>query len=182
MLSLPSGVEQILFMLGQEPSGYVTHARGTPMAVTMEQVVAALQPDEPDYAGASSFGTDAIPFLDTLIQGSDLMLAAKAAYLVGVIGGPRSGPILMRAAANANPLIRAAVAGAVVHLPIELSGPVIGRLLDDEHADVRRLALQSVQPGVAPELRPILEKIGGADPDPSVRSLAHEALRKIRRN
>lgn len=152
------------------------------MAVTREQVVAALLLDESDYSSISNLGTNALHFLGNIIKVGDSLLAAKAAYLVDIIGGPRSGPILMQAATSADPLVRAAVAGAVAHMPIDLSGPVIGRLVNNGHADVRRLAIQSVQPGVAPDLHTALQKAGSADPDPSVRSLAQEALRKIRRN
>lgn len=152
------------------------------MAVTMEQVIAALLPDEPDYIGASSLGNDALPFLEELLKGSDSMLASKAAYLAGNIGGPHSGPILMRAAMSVDPLVRAAVAGAVAHLPIDLSAPVIAHLLNDGHVDIRRLAIQSIQSGIAPELRSVLERTSIADPDPSVRNLARAALQKVRRN
>lgn len=150
------------------------------MAVTMEQVLAALRPDEPDYKGASSLGQGALPFLADLIQGSDSMLASKAAYLTGVIGGPRSGAIMMKAAANNDPIVRAAAAGTAVHLPAEVSGPVLVRLLGDAHADVRRIAVQSVPPGVSPTLHQALRKTAETDPDLSIRGLSQEALRRTR--
>jgi hypothetical protein len=52
------------------------------MAVDMEQVRAALNPDEPDYSKASKqLGADALPHLEKIIGGSEISLAAKAAYL-----------------------------------------------------------------------------------------------------
>ena len=52
------------------------------MAVDMEQVRAALEPEEPDYPrAAKSLGADALPHLERIITGDQTGLAAKAAYL-----------------------------------------------------------------------------------------------------
>lgn len=51
------------------------------MSITMNDVRALLDPDEVDYSEAQKLGPEAIPFLMELVQGGDLGLASKAAYL-----------------------------------------------------------------------------------------------------
>jgi HEAT repeat protein len=151
------------------------------MAVTKEQVLAALRPDEPNYDNAKGLGAEALPYLREVVNGHDPMLAAKAAYLAGVIGGPESGPVLMDAATSGDSSIRAAVAGAVAYVPPRIAGPVLGRLLADDRADVRRIALQSVRADLTPALRDELERIVAADPDPTLRALSKSVLQGVRR-
>jgi hypothetical protein len=72
------------------------------MAVTSEQVRAALTPEEPDYEAAAELGPEALPHLQRLVEGADPNLASKAAYLAGRIGDPEAASILETAAASSS--------------------------------------------------------------------------------
>ena len=114
------------------------------MAVTSEQVRAALDPEEPDYEAAAELGPDALPHLQRFVEGPDPNLASKAAYLAGRIGDPQAAPILEQAATSDDPAIRAAAAGGVRHLPDEQADAVLQTLLDDDEPGVRKTALKAV--------------------------------------
>ena len=114
------------------------------MAVDIEQVKAALDPEEPDYAkAAKQLGADALPHLEKIIGGSDTSLAAKAAYLAGLIGGERSAPAVAKAARSGQAAVRIAAAAAAAHLPAEHSDAVLLQLVDDADRGVQKVALRS---------------------------------------
>jgi HEAT repeat protein len=146
------------------------------MPVTMQQVLASLWPDEPNYDAAKGLGPEALPHLAAIALGADLMLASKAVYLTGVIGGREAARILMEAAGNREVILRAAAAGALAHVRDIAYVPVLIRLLGDDNTDVRRVAIQSVPPELMPEIRGVLEKMAESDTDPSIRDLAKAAL------
>ena len=82
------------------------------MVVTLEQVIAVLSPEEPNYAAASRLGSDALPHLDALVKGDDPALAANAVSLASIIQDGRSVDILMNAAKSEDDVVRlAAVLG-----------------------------------------------------------------------
>jgi len=114
------------------------------MAVDMDEVRAALEPEEPDYpAAAQNLGTDALPHLETIITGDHPGLAAKAAYLAGLIGTEKSIPAVQKAARSSDTRVRIAAAAAVRHLPGEQSDPLLLQLIDDSDPGVRKIAMRS---------------------------------------
>lgn len=151
------------------------------MPVTMEQVLASLRPDEPNYGGAKGLGPEALVHLAKIAQGPDPMLASKAVYLAGVIGGREAARILAEAAGSRDVILRAAAAGALAHVRDATYAPVLVRLLEDDRADVRRIAIQSIRPEIAPAIRAELEKTAQSDTDPTIRDLARAALRGVPR-
>ena len=119
------------------------------MAVEMEQVKAALEPEEPDYPGAvKSLGTDALPHLERIITGDQTGLAAKAAYLAGLIGTDKCVPAMNKAAASGQAVVRMAAASAAKHLPEEYRDSLVLQLVDDVDVGVQKLAMKSA-PAVA---------------------------------
>jgi hypothetical protein len=64
------------------------------MPTNMNEVLAYLEPDEPNYAQAAKLGQDALPYLKEIIDNQDVMLASKAAYLVSLIKSDESISIL----------------------------------------------------------------------------------------
>jgi hypothetical protein len=123
------------------------------MAVDMGQVRAALEPEEPDYAAAAKLGPDALPHLAALIDGSDASLAAKAAYLAGMIGGDASAAAVAKAARSSQPTVRVAAAAAARHLSATESEPVLLNLVDDADPGVQKVALRSIPEGASDVLR-----------------------------
>ena len=60
------------------------------MAITLEQVRALLDAEEPNYAALARLGPEILPHLRTLIAGGDEYFATKAASLVSAT--PATGP------------------------------------------------------------------------------------------
>jgi hypothetical protein len=114
------------------------------MAVDMEQVRAALDPDEPDYSrAAKQLGAEALPHLEKIIGGSEISLAAKAAYLAGLIGGEQAAPAVAKAARSSQAPVRIAAAAAAQHLPDESRESVLLQLVDDADHGVQKVAVRS---------------------------------------
>lgn len=115
------------------------------MAITFEQVRAALDPEEPDYnKAAKNLGPEALPHLERLIVGDHSMLASKAAYLAGLIGTESSVPVLERAARHGEATVRIAAAAAMQHMPSEAASDLLLGLIDDPDVGVQKVAMRSV--------------------------------------
>ena len=124
------------------------------MALDLEQVKAALHPEEPDYPkAAKQLGAAALPHLEKIIGGSETLLAAKAAYLAGLIGGEESAPAVAKAARSSQPTVRIAAAAAAAHLPAEHSNSVLLQLVDDADRGVQKVALRSAPETMSDALR-----------------------------
>lgn len=152
------------------------------MPVTREQVVAALLPEEPNYAaGARRLGAEALPHLAELVRGGDLMLATKAAYLASVIGGAASGPVLEEATRSAHPEVRVAVATGLRHLSDAAAEPVVSALLRDADAGVRKTTLKAAPPAALARNRATLERMTAQDPSDDLRRLSGAVLQRLPR-
>src|SRR5919112_4798316 len=114
------------------------------MAVTSEQVRAALDPEERDYEAAAELGPDALPHLQRFVEGPDPNLASKAAYLAGRIVNAQAAPILELAAASDDPVIRVAAAAGARYLPDEQTDTLLLTLVDDDDPGVRKTARKEV--------------------------------------
>jgi hypothetical protein len=124
------------------------------MAVDMDQVRAALEPEEPDYAGsAKKLGADALPHLEKIITGDHPSLAAKAAYLAGLIGTEKSLPAMQKAARSAQAPVRIAAAAAARHLSAEQNEAILLQLVDDADPGVQKVALRSAPAIMSDALR-----------------------------
>jgi hypothetical protein len=147
------------------------------MAVTAEQVRAALAPEEPDYAAAAALGADALPHLSQLITGDNLELAVKAASLVTQIPDDRSVDIALMAAQSPQVLVRVAVAAGLPSLTGHPIRPAVAALLNDADRGIRRLALEAARPVLAdPEILGMVRRAATRDPAPEIRVQARELL------
>jgi len=148
--------------------------------VTMEQIRAILDSDEPNYGQAAGLGREALPLIESLIAGSDGMLASKAAYMAGVIGDSGSAAVLGRAARSPHILVRIAAAASSRHLSgADASGVLVG-LLQDPDVGVRKVALKSVPQDATPALQQQIDHLSKTAPENFLRSLSTEALGRIR--
>src|SRR5262245_10267519 len=128
------------------------------MAVTMEDVRAALEPEEPDYRGsAERLGADALPFLERIITSDHTGLAAKATYLAGLIGTDKSVAALEKAAASGQAVVRIAAAAVARHLPDEHRDAMVLRLVDDGDIGVQKVALRSAPAAMSDALKARVE-------------------------
>src|SRR5262245_38625147 len=114
------------------------------MAVTMQDVRRALDPDEVNYEAAASLGAEALPHLATLIAESEAGLAAKAAYLAGRLSVPESADVVAVAASSQDVRVRAAAASASAFLPPERASGILTRLILDGDVSVQKLAARSI--------------------------------------
>ncbi len=149
------------------------------MAVTMQQVLAVLNVDEPAYPRASQLGPDALPHLEALIDGPDPMLASKAAYLAGLIPGDRSLPLVKRAATRPDPRIRIAAAATATNLAEAAADEVLLSLASDRDLGVRKTVVRSAPSKASPALRARIDEMSRQDPEQSIRQISSELLQRM---
>jgi hypothetical protein len=148
------------------------------MPVTMKQVRAHLDREEPDYLAASQLGSDAIPHLMQIVKGSDSMLASKAVYLASLIKSDQSNDILEQAATSTHIEVRIAAAAGIRNIkkaPISL----IDNLLKDQDLGVRKVTLNSIKVRPIKGLKVKIEDIAQKDPEVFIRNLASEIAKRL---
>jgi hypothetical protein len=146
------------------------------MAVTMSQVRAALDPEEPNYPKAAQLGPQALTHLKKLIAEAEPMLASKATHLAALIAGEGAVELLRAATNHPETIVRVAAAGAARVLPAEAAGEVLVPLLSDSDPGVRRAAMKSVPAEQSESLRTAIEGMGQRDPDPGLRAMSLSTL------
>jgi HEAT repeat protein len=150
------------------------------MSVTMDEVRAAVEPDEPDYpAAAARLGVAALPFLAELIRGDDPALASKAVSLAGTIDGTESLEVLVEAGRSPQVVVRIAASAAIGQLRDLPVTDLLLALLEDENPYVRKVALDSAGSvravGAARKISSLVEQ----DPEQFVREVAKDTLRLL---
>src|SRR4051812_32807885 len=151
------------------------------MAVTMKQVRAALDPEEPDYAAAAGLGPDALPHLRRLVTSKDTMLASKAVHLAALIGGDDAVDVVRQASEHDNPVLRVAAAAATRELPPPAAAQVLPTLLADDDRGVRKVALNSVPPNPGDEVMRHVRELEQLGADPGLQAAATSARQRSRR-
>src|SRR6185436_12011611 len=142
------------------------------MPTNMNEVLAYLEPDEPNYAQAAKLGPDALPYLKEIIDKQDVMLASKAAYLVSLIKSEESLLILEYAALNKNPTIRVAVASGIRNISENDANMLLDKFIEDKDVGVRKVTLKSVSKFKSNSIVSKVQKLLESDPEPSIRKLA----------
>ncbi len=150
------------------------------MAVTYEDVLAVLNPDEPDYARAAQIGPEALPHLERIIQGDDPGLALKAAHLAARIPDKRSAEVLAVAARSAEPVVRVAAASAARYLPEHSRDDLVLRFLDDDDLGVRKFGLRAVPQRPSQEVRARVARLTEAEQNPTLRELSRQITDRAR--
>jgi len=145
------------------------------MSVTMQQVLAEIDKDEPNYTRAAQLGPEALPHLRQIVEADDPLRASKAAYLASLIPGPGAVEILRAAAQRREPEIRVTVAHALRNTG-EATSELLAGLLDDQDSGVRKVALSSVKHLRLPALREKVARIAQHDPEAFLRSIAAETI------
>ena len=163
-----------------ELAGSRTRFEMGPMKITIKNLRAQLEREEPDYAAAARLGPAALPVLEQLIQGEDTLLAAKAAYLASLISSPEQEPSTTTASSDE---VRAQLEreepdyDAAARLgPAAL--PVLEQLIQGEDTLLAAKAayLASLIPG--PERRAVLQTAANSA-EPTVRVAAAAGLRNL---
>jgi len=110
------------------------------MTVTMEQVIAVLSPDEPNYDNASKLGPEALQHLEKLIKGENVELAAKATSLASLIQHENSVNVLITAAHSEHAVVRVAAAAGSKNLRISSVQKLLDILKNDKDVTIRNRA------------------------------------------
>ena len=152
------------------------------MPVTMEQVRAVLDSEEPNYEQAAQLGPEALPHLEELVGETDSLLASKAAYLASLIEDPHSKDILSRAAASDRAEVRAAAAGGASNLSPDAASDVLEPLLKDRDVGVRKTALKAVPEEAPPRIQDRVKSLSEADSNPAIRELSSRVADRLRRH
>jgi hypothetical protein len=119
------------------------------MSVTMEDVLAVLEPEEPNYTNIENLGPECLPHLQSLFRGNDALLASKAAYAASLLPNSAAHDLVLAAAQSDSPSLRAAATGGAGNLPIQAAAFVLVDLLADRDTSVRNKAEAIVAADVA---------------------------------
>ena len=140
------------------------------MAITMKDVRAFLDPEEPNYAAAAkSLGPAALPFLLELVRGGDLGPASKATYLASLINSDRSVEVIEAAAATNEPILRVAAASGLQNLKTAHAERLLNILKSDPDPGVRKVMVKSAAHVSSPRVAAVLKQLAQSDPEPFVR-------------
>jgi HEAT repeat protein len=150
------------------------------MTVTMQQVLAEIDREEPDYALLARMGNDALPHLQALLASSEGLKASKAAYAATLIGGAAALPVVRSAAAHHDPQVRIAVASGLGQMPGTVPSDLVLQALGDADVGVRKLALRSATVLGHPDFRQRVDEIARADPADHLRVQAGHVLKALR--
>jgi HEAT repeat protein len=158
------------------------------MPVNMQQVLAEIDKDEPNYSALAKLGPDALPHLRLVMESADSLRAAKAAWAASLVGGPASVDALKQAATHQDPQVRIAAAhglrsaasapglrGAAAAAPIA----TLSALLEDSDPGVRKSALRTASYLKRPELRAKLTAIAAGDSEEHNRVAAAAAVKQL---
>lgn len=148
------------------------------MAVTMEQVLAYVDQDEPRYSEAARLGSGAIPHLLLLMEQGDPSRAPKVIYLAAFIGTDQAIGVLDRAVQSPDPYLRTAAAGALRYLT-EVPPVLAVKLLKDQDVGVRLQALDSVAIKHPTGVEATLQELAEHDPEVGLRQRASEILKDL---
>ena len=149
--------------------------------MTLEKLKLLLQADEPKYSLATTFGSDALPHLETLARGEDESLAARAVYFASLIQDSRAVALVAKAASSQSVVIRVQAAAGARNLPKDSIAGVLAPLLDDPDAGIRAVAVKTTKAVFPAEALPLalrekLSRHADSDPEPSLRELSKSAL------
>ncbi len=150
------------------------------MAVRFEDVLAVINPDEPDYDSASTLGPDALPHLEKIIRGNDPGLAMKATHLAGRLRDPRAADVLSVAARSADAVVRVAAASAASHLPEEARSRLVLQFLDDEDRGVRKWGLRAVPSRPSADVLAKVDRLSKVEDDQTLRDLSLRIVERSR--
>jgi HEAT repeat protein len=145
----------------------------------MKDVVAQLSPEEPNYAKAQRLGPEALPYLLELVQGGDMALATKAAYLASLIEGEQRVEVLGAAAASEEPVLRIAAAAGIRNLSEPEALQMVAIMREDQDIGVRQQVVVSAANFVSPNVVSALQGLAEVEPEQFVRDLIQNTVTSL---
>ena len=149
------------------------------MPVTMKQVLAEIDREEPNYAAFAKLGASALPHLQMIVAAEDPLKAAKAAYAASIIGGPGAVELLRIAAEHHDPQVRIAVAQGLANMAQVAPSELVMKSLDDPDPGVRKLGLRTAGQLKRPEFAARVAEIQKDDPAEHLRSEAGTTAKQL---
>ena len=149
------------------------------MSVTMQQVLAEIDREEPNYPAIAKLGPEALPHLRMIIAADDPLKAAKAAYAASLIGGADAIELLRVAAEHHDPQVRIAVAHGLQNLLEAAPSELVLKSLNDPDAGVRKLALKTTAMLKRGEFSRRVAEIEKSDPAEHLRSAATVTAKQL---
>lgn len=108
--------------------------------VTMVDVKAILDPDEPHYGRIRDLGPDALEYLEVLTDSGDEMLASKATYAASLLADDQGADLVERAAASDDEVVRVAAAAGLRNLGATRASKLAAALAADADEGVSKTA------------------------------------------
>jgi HEAT repeat protein len=149
------------------------------MAVTMKQVRAALEVEEPKYSEVAKLGGDALPHLRKLVADENPLLASKATYLAGLIDAKGSGDVVAQAAQSDHVVVRVAAANSAQHVS-DADAALFEGLLADNDAGVRKAAVKAIGSADRGDLKPLVQQLAQGDTAEPIRDLAAATAKTLK--
>jgi cell division septum initiation protein DivIVA len=114
------------------------------MPISLAELKAMLDVDEPDYPALSEAAAGAVRHLRKLAASADVSLASKAVSLAGIMGDADCIAIVGSASKSRDVLVRVAAAHAASLLPASPEAArLVSKLLDDRDVGVVKLAARA---------------------------------------
>ncbi len=145
------------------------------MPITMQQVLAEIDREEPNYAAFTKLGADALPHLQMIVDAHDPLRSAKATYAASLIGGSDALKLLQAASDHHEPQVRIAVAHGLQNLADAAPSELVLKALGDAHPGVRKLALRTAGQLKRAEFAARVTEMKASDPAEHLRSAADVA-------
>ncbi len=149
------------------------------MPITMQQVLAEIDKDEPDYEALALLGPEALPHLQLIVEANDPLKSSKAVYAASLIGGAGAAEVLRKAADHHDPQVRIAVAQGLQNLSAAAPTDLVMKSLNDPDAGVRKLALITAGKLNRTDLKERVKAIAQGDPEEHLRKAASIAVKKL---
>ncbi len=149
------------------------------MTIKMKDVRALLEQDEINYSKAATLGPEALPFLDKLVGGTNVMLSSKAAYLASLIDDNDAVGVIQHAAAHDDPVVRVAAAAATKNIAEKAANSVLLSLMADTDTGVRKVAVQNIPDKPSRELKDKVQAASFTEADPSLQEVYGQTLERI---
>ncbi|MEO7338444.1 MAG: HEAT repeat domain-containing protein [Caldimonas sp.] len=149
------------------------------MPVTMKQVLAEIDREEPNYPAFEKLGAGALPHLQMIAEAGDPLKAAKAVYAASLIGGSAALDLLSKAADHHDPQVRMAVTQGLQNLAQTAPSELVMKSLNDDDAGVRKLAVRTAETLNRVEFAPRVAEIAKSDPAEHLRAPAAAAAERL---
>ena len=128
-----------------------------------------IESDERMFAG---LGPEDVDVLKALLDDEEAWLAARSVHALSRIDADDARAAVRAAAGSSRMELRTAAAVAAPRLPTDLSDAVLGALLKDTSAAVRKFAVAAVSDRNSPAVRRQIDQTATTDPNLRLRGIA----------